>query len=426
MANKHGNALMIRSLPLTHCDASRRGFLKQVGAGAIAIGAAGVAVPASGAEPCIRVGVIGCGVRGKHLMTRLRKMPGLRVTAVCDVYTRNLTAAQAEAGGPGVFATPDYQQVLERKDVDAVVVATPDRHHVPMTLAAVAAGKDVYVEKPLTYSLDENARILAGVKASGRIVQVGTQQRSMPQYRRAKELVDVGAIGKVRLVRMYWNRNGAPLKSRTENIDPAEVDWKRFLGGAPEQPFNAYKMLHWRRFWDTGGGVFLDFMVHWLDAAVWILGLDQPDTVVSLGDNYATAGIEEIPDTAQCLLQYRRQCLQADFCSCFVNAYEETGTELRGEKGTIYLDRTRLELHPEKKHRGKPEMMILDPATPRGSGSEGRLDGVSLHLANWLDCIRTRCEPNAPVSQAIIAATTGHWANIALREQRAVKPLVQT
>ena len=408
--------------------ATRRQFIRHVGAGAASLAVASCGSPSLANEGRIRVGIIGCGVRGaKALMPGLQTLPGVQITAVCDVYARNLAAARQAAGNADVLATADHRQVVDSPDVDAVVIAAPDRHHVPMTIQALAAGKDVYVEKPLTYSLDEAEQILDAIRSSDRVVQVGTQQRSMPQFQRARELVQQGVIGPVRMLRMWWNRNATPYRRATYDIRPEEVDWKAFLGGAPDRPFDPFTMSRWRFFWDLGGGSLTDLMIHWLDAASWICGLALPDRVATIGDHFATAGDYEIPDSVQCLMHYASQGVQATFCSTFVNSYEETGLELRGEKATIYLDRSRLELYPESKHGVEPLQMILDPSLRRGRGADGKVQdgktGTILHLENWLDCIRTRREPVAHVADVLAATNTAHWANRALRTGRTIVPV---
>lgn len=402
---------------------TRRGFL-QTGATALAV-ASQTKLSVAG-ESEVRVGIIGCGVRGgEALLQGLQKLAGVCIVAVCDVHSPALEAAKQRVGGD-VLAAADYRQVLSSTNVDAVVIAAPDRHHVPMTLEAIGAGKDVYVEKPLTYSLNESDQINEAVQASDRIVQVGTQQHSMPQFQRAKQLIQDGIVGPVRLVRMWWNRNATPYKKWVYDFRSEDVDWQAFLGNAPDRPFDPYVMKQWRYWWDLGGGTLTDLMIHWLDAASWILDLKLPNGVSTIGDHFATANDREIPDTVQCLMQYQDAGVQASFCSSFVNSYEEAAMELRAEKATIYLDRSRLELHPESKHGLEPIRMILDPTMPRGRGADGKvmdgLTGTELHLANWLDCIRTRNVPNSPVASALPAVNTAHWANRALRQQCTLTP----
>src|SRR5262249_40252757 len=161
----------------------------------------------------------------------------------------------------------------DRKDIDAVVIGTPDHWHVRMTVDACAAGKDVYVEKPLTHDLAEGKEVIEAQNRHQRIVQVGTQQRSMPHISKAGELLRQGRGGRVVKVHMSWNRNSERVRRGPLNIDPKSLDWKAFLGGAREQPFDEYRFRNWRWFWDFGGGIFTDLMVHWVDVAHWLLDL---------------------------------------------------------------------------------------------------------------------------------------------------------
>src|SRR5438105_7329973 len=211
---------------------SRRSFLK-----ASAIAAAIPAANVLGANDALRVGVIGCGGRAQALMKALAKLPNVRIAAVCDVWDQHLEAGRKLAAA-GAFATKRYEDVLDRKDIDAVLIGTPDHWHAPLTVAACATGKDVYVEKPLTHSAGEGKAVVEAQNKHNRIVQVGTQQRSMPQYQKALEIVKSGRLGQVHKAHLTWNRNTERMRRTRENIDPHSVDWKTFLGGAPEQPFD--------------------------------------------------------------------------------------------------------------------------------------------------------------------------------------------
>src|SRR5919109_5333466 len=219
----------------TPTEVSRRSFLGSSAATAAGVMTFGVpAVNALGAGERLNVGLIGTGGRCRQLMQRLARVPNVRMTAVCDVWDVHLNLARKLAD-PKAFATRKYQEVLDRKDVDAVLIATPDHWHVPLTVAALEAGKDVYVEKPLTHGMDEGAKVLAAQKKHKRVVQVGTQQRSMPQFIKGQEIVRSGRLGKVHKVHLSWNRNADRVRRHKLGINPKEVDWKAFLGSAPEQ-----------------------------------------------------------------------------------------------------------------------------------------------------------------------------------------------
>lgn len=364
------------------------------------------------ANETLNIGGLGTGGRFRQLMQAFKKIPSVRLTAVCDVWDQHLQQAR-ELAEPSATATKDYRAVLERKDIDAVIIASPDHWHVPMTVDACASGKDVYVEKPLTHDLSEGPAVIEAQNRHRRIVLVGMQQRSMPHIVKARELVQAGRLGKIHKAHLTWNRNTPRDQKRDLGIDPKTVDWKRFLGKAPEQPFDGYRFRHWRWFWDFGGGVFTDLMVHWLDVVHWLCDLDHPAEATSIGDQFMSQGLWQTPDTAQTLLRYPDRQLQVYFEATFVNARNAAMLELMGTEATLYIDRGRYELHPENGQPGYEEMVLGQG--PRGADFYATPDGELLHLTHWIDCIRTRKPPNAPAEAGVSAAAGAHLANRALR-----------
>ncbi len=392
----------------------RRTFLQATSA---AVGAAALAAPAiqgQNANERINIGLIGTGGRCRRLMQSLARIPNVRMAAICDIYDRHLNLARKLAH-PNAFATQNYQQILQRKDIDAVLIGTPDHWHAPMTIAACAAGKDVYVEKPLTHDLSEGPRVIQAQNRHNRIVQVGTQQRSMPHIIRARELVQKGRLGTLYKVHMQWNRNVDRVRRKVENINPRQVDWNAFLGNARKQPFNAYRFRNWRWFWDFGNGILGDLMVHWVDVAHWILNLDHPQKAVTIGMQTISRGIWETPDTIQTLMEYPNN-IQMHFEGTFVNANRRAMIEIMGSDGTLYIDRGRFEIRPER-GRGKPVEMVLGKGD-RGLDFYTNPDGELLHLTHWIDCIRNRRRPNTPAEAGVHAASAAHLGNIALRRNR--------
>jgi predicted dehydrogenase len=395
---------------------NRREFLAAGAAAAIATARPGTTYAAN---DTINIGCMGTGGRCRQLMKSLAAVPGVRITAVADVWDVHLQAARPLADTKA-FATKSYKELLDRKDVDAVVIGSPDHWHVPMTLDACAAGKDVYVEKPLTHTAAEGPAVIHAQDKYKRIVQVGTQQRSMPHFQKVFELLKAGRIGKVTKIHLTWNRNVDRVRKNALGVDPRTVDWKNFLGNAPEQPFDEYRFRNWRWFWDFGGGIFTDLMVHFIDVAHWFLNLDKPVAAVSVGAHNAAAGVWETPDTVQTLLVYKGG-LQAYFEGTFVNARNGAMIEFMGSDGTIYLDRGRMEVHPER-GVGKYEELILSTQPPRrGADFYDKPDGELLHLTNWVECMRSRAKPNCPAEAGVSAASAAHLANMALRSgQKAV------
>ena len=293
-----------------------------------------------------------------------------------------------------------------------MLIGAPDHWHVPMTVDAIAAGKDVYVEKPLTHDLAEGKTVLEALDKHKRIVQIGTQQRSMPQFQKAYEIIKSGRIGKVFKVHLTWNRNQDRIRRVPLNIDPQKVDWKAFLGSAPPQPFDEYRFRNWRWFWDFGNGILTDLMVHFIDVVHWFLEVEHPLKAVTIGNHFITKGIWETPDTIQTLLSYPND-LEVYFEGTFSNARNGAMLEFMGTDATLYLDRGRYEIHPER-NKGKYEEMVLGTGR-RGADFYDRPDGELLHLTNWIDCVRSRKAPNAPVKAGVDAAAAAHLGNQAYR-----------
>ena len=395
----------------------RRDFLKACGAGVLA---AGFTTTARGyySNETINLGCIGTGGRCRQLMGALGKIDGVRVSAVCDVWDENLEKGRALADS-AAFATKDFHALLARDDVDAVVIATPDHWHVPLMAAACDAGKDVYVEKPLTHALSEGQAAIDAVSRSRRIVQVGMQQRSMPQFQEAYDIIRSGELGTIHKVHLTWNRNQRRSTSRKLGVDPNSVDWQRFLGSAPRQPFDEYRFRHWRWFWDFGGGILTDLMVHFFDVANWYLNLKYPAEAVAIGDHFTTKGLWETPDTIQALFRYPKQETQVYFEGTFVNARNAAMLEFMGTQGTLYLDRGRYEVHPERHSKAKAREMIIGDG-PRGADFYANPPGEILHLSNWIKCVRSRKSPNAPVEAGVTAVVPAHQGNRAYREGKVV------
>jgi predicted dehydrogenase len=393
-------------------DPSRRSFLAQSAAAAAGLAAFGVAaVNAIGANDTINIGLIGTGGRTRHLMKALAQIPKVRMAAVCDIWEVHLEAGRKMAD-PKAFATRHYKEILDRKDIDVVLIGSPDHWHVPMTIDACAAGKDVYVEKPLTHNLEEGASVIEAQNKHKRIVQVGTQQRSMPQFEKAREMIKAGRLGKIHKIALSWNRNMDRVRKNPLGVDPKQVDWKQFLGNAPEQEFDEYRFRNWRWFWDFGGGILTDLMVHFIDVAHWVLDLDHPLQAVTIGGNYASKGIWQTPDTIQTLLTYPDD-LQVHFEGTFSNARNGARIEFMGTDASLYLDRGRYELHPER-NKGQYEELVLGTGK-RGADFYDKPDGELLHLTHWLDCVRERKKPNTPAEAGVSAASAAHLGNQAFR-----------
>ena len=364
------------------------------------------------ASETVNVGVVGCGGRARHLLKALGQIEGLRAAALCDVFAPALdeTAPLADKKATRTGRSDD---ILGEAKLDAVLIATPDHWHAPLTLAAMKAGKDVYVEKPLTHRAEEGALLLAAAKSTKQIVQVGTQHRSMPHLAEARELVKAGKLGRVVQAEMTWNRNSDRVRRGQPRLDPKLVDWKQFLGSAPAQEFDEYRFRNWRWFTDFGGGIFTDLMVHWVDTAHWLLDLPgSAASAVSSGCFQTAKDVWQTPDTVQTILTYPNE-LQMHFAGTFSNARGGAHLTLRGTEASLYVDRGRYELTPERRSKLAPLSRIEGTGAP-GADFYDKPDGERLHLENWLACVRSRKQPSAPIEAGVRAADSAHLANAAL------------
>jgi predicted dehydrogenase len=379
---------------------SRRRFL----GGAIATAASYQRI--FGANDRIRVGAIGNGSRWGQLYDGLQKSGGNDIVAVCDVYEPRRLQAKANAA-PGATDHLDYREILDRKDVDAVTIATPDHWHVTILTDAVRAGKDAYCEKPVTHTIEEGAPLIAAVRESKRVVQIGLQQRSWEHYIGAKkDVIDAGVLGQVTFIRTYWYQNHNT-GGRVPRFDTARLDWKRFLGPAADRPFDADTFANWRWYWDFGGGAMTDLFVHWVDVAHWYMGVDMPARATATGVK-ALLQQRQTPDTMSAALAYPAAVVEFD--SALLGYIEGGGLMFRGTKGAMRLHRAGYEVYTEIPNYS--EAFQPPPAAMKGKSAR---DGVIDHVQNFLDCVRSRNEPNAPVEVGVSAARAGHVANLAMR-----------
>ena len=350
-------------------------------------------------------------------------MAGADLVAVADVYEPHRNRAAAKAG-PKTAKFHDYRKLLEQKDVDAVIIAAPDHWHKQMLIDAVAAGKDVYVEKPVTHALEEGPEEIQAVEKSGRIVQTGTQQRSWPHYVQGKQIVASGALGVVRLVEAFWFMNygprGAMAKIPPKQTPPADLDWKAWLGSAPDQPFSQMKFRVWRQFWDFGGGNLADLMTHAIETIHWYMECDTPASAVAIGHAYDWPF--ECPDNLSCTLEYPKGFL-VTYAGCHTMGMDFGSIIFRGSKATLEISRAALALYEEDRGRGWPK---FNRAERRWRPEpkvyiESEYEGTADHLRNWLECIRSRKEPNADIRVGVAAARAAHIGNAALRSGKKVK-----
>jgi predicted dehydrogenase len=388
-------------------DESRRHFLK-TGAAATALSQSRIL----GANDRIRLAGLGTGGRCRFLLDQAVQIGGTEIVAVCDVYEPRCLMVK-EKTAPQARMYVDYREVLERHDIDGVIVGSPDHWHTPMTIDAVRAGKDVYVEKPVTHNIPEGEELIRAVRASGRIVQAGYQQRSWEHFIQGREIVASGKLGKVSLVLASWYQNYLRGMRLTSTFDTAKLDWKRFLGSAPDRPFDPYRFSRWRMFWDYGGGHLTDLYSHYGDVIHWYMGSDTPASVSANGGVYFL-DYPECPDTITAAYDYRTFAITYHGT---LNGSLDGGSILfRGSRALMKVTRDGFAVYPEgavpseKTHYPEPVIAMRSEA-----------DGARPHVANWLDCMRTRKAPNCPVEPAVAAARAAHLGNLAYRQGATVK-----
>ena len=359
-----------------------------------------------GANDRIRIGAIGTGQRGQTLLGALNRLESNDIVALCDVYQPHLVTSKA-AHAPNAQEYADHRALLDRKDVDAVVIATPDHWHVPVLMDTIQAGKDVYCEKPVTHSLEQGDPLISAVRKSERIVQIGLQQRSWEHFAQARDEIADGRLGQVTFIRTYWYQNHLSA-GRPGNFDINKLDWKRFLGAAAERPFDADQYANWRWYWDFGGGAMTDLFVHWVDVAHWIMGVDMPQRATANGFN-AVLMQRQTPDTMSAALSYPGHAM-VEFDCALLGYIEGGGLMIRGTKAAMRLWRGGFNVYqefPRYSEDPSPSSPILEV--------KSKVDGTNTHMKNFLECVASRKTPNAPIEVGVSAARAGHVANLALR-----------
>jgi predicted dehydrogenase len=389
-------------------NVSRREFLKGTalaGAGAAVLG--GLA-PAKvlGANDKIRIGAIGTGGRCQYLMKIFKNEPSVDLVAVCDVYGPHRDKA-LQIAGPDAKGYTNYHEVLDRKDIDAVIIGSPDHWHKPMLVDSVRAGKDAYLEKPIMHSIEEGVEMVRAVEETKRIVQTGTQQRSWPHWIMAKQIIESGKLGKITFIHTYWYQDYLLFFKSLPPVDQSQLDWKAFLGDAPDQPFTLEKFYWWRWFWDFGGGILTDLLTHWIDVIQWCMNQPAPKTATSVGGRYRMNW--QLPDTVTAAYEYPGDFM-VTFTGAINSSVDDGGIIFRGSEATLKIDRAHLAVYPEG-GMPVPGTLVPEPEILMRSERDGTIDNIK----NFLDCLRSRKTPNANIQVGFEAARTSWIGNIALR-----------
>ena len=361
-----------------------------------------------GANERLRLGVVGCGGRGGSVMGKFLKTGTVQVVALCDVWGDRIEKLSKQA--PDARGYGDHRKLIARKDIDAVLVATPDHWHTAIAIDALNAGKDVYVEKPLTLRIEEGPRIVKAARVNKRVCQVGMQQRSGSHYIEAKEkYVSSGKLGKITLVRTWWHGNGAHLRKAPPSLTtkPPNLDWVRYLGPVKWRDWDPQQYYNFRAYLDFGGGQVTDLFTHWIDAVHMLVDQDNPTAAVASGGVYSYKDGRDAPDTICALLEYPGEWT-ATFEATLAPSIKGAAFELCGTEGRLWISRGQYEFTPA----GKGAQTVVVKA---------KTDLVLEHVQNFLDCVKSRKRPNGDVYVGHRSAQASHLANIAYRQKRRIK-----
>jgi predicted dehydrogenase len=377
-------------------NSARRQFLGAT------LAAAPLFVPARafGANGRLAFGLIGCGGRGRYLQQTFLKL-GAECVAIADVY--DINSANAAKVAPDAKPYLDYHDLLAHPGLDAVVIATPDHQHAPMLFAALDAKKDVYLEKPMSHSIEESQRMIKAVRAASQIVQIGMQRRSAPAVIKAKEVVDTGILGRITMVKPMWNWNVSRPLNNTPL--PGKLDWRRFLGAAKDRDLEPMRFRSWRYFWDYSGGNMTDQGTHLMDVVQWFTGAGFAKSAVCFGQAAKNTG-SEVPDNFCAVYEYEK--LMATWTLNYCNSYDnDWSIQFQGDQGTMIIDSNGYKIWKEPWPPNREPIQAMAAPIP-----------IEPHVQNFLDCVKSRKEPNAPVEVGASAVSAPHLANVAFHQNR--------
>lgn len=402
---------------------NRRTFMGQLLGGTATLAVSGM-FPSSkvwGANDRVRIGLIGGGGRGQEIFKAALRCQNVEGVAVADVYTRRLQEVKAFV--PGIKTFRDFRQLLDDKSIDAVLIATPQHQHALNFVPAIQAGKDVYQEKTMAFNPDHAKRMRAAFQGSRRVVQVGIQSTSGAEFARARELATPARMGIITAIHTHHFRNapyGGWQRPIPPDCDSRQVDWKAFEGEAKPHPFDPDRYMNWRFYWDYSGGNVFENMVHQVGFWYKVLGLKIPRTVTMAGDNYLSPKMQ-VPDTMDVSMDQPEKIFFT-WNSMFGNDYYGEGADaLLGNKGTILRDDAgHVRYLPQG---GKAGEAGAEAAQPSGAAPDivGGSDETDLHMQNFVDCVRSRKEPNCPFEIGFRSAIACQMAITSYRRGRPVR-----
>ncbi|HEV8131144.1 MAG TPA: Gfo/Idh/MocA family oxidoreductase [Acidobacteriota bacterium] len=437
-------------------DMNRRQFLQSAALAGASLGiasgkeflAASANTPSVSPNDRITVGMIGVGARAQQLLNEIQKIPSAEIVAVCDAYKGRVERAVERTGGRAKVSKRPEEIVADR-GIDVIVIATPDHLHRSQAIAAIKAGKDVYIEKPLTYRVDDGNEIAAALKGSGRIFQVGSQGISSAIQQKAREIIKSGALGQITMVRASYNRNtpgGAWIYPIPPDASPETVDWEMFLGPAPKRPFSPERFFRWRCFWDYSGGIATDLFVHLMTTIHYIMDAKMANKGAAMAALYRWKETRDVPDTINAVLEYP-EGFMVNLSGTFNNQMKEQGGfQILGTEGSLVIGGKTLTLIPEnvvddnnwiveswprrleEQYYKDPKIKNVelpntwDPKVQKGSEvwEEQGKDATLLHLENFFNSVRTRQEPVETALVGHRAAAVAHMVNESAKHNKTV------
>jgi predicted dehydrogenase len=446
---------------------TRRDFIYRSVAGAAGLGlflnGGGVSLCASaelpgpaGPNDRLNVGFIGFGIRGNVLMEAIKTTGQANLVCACDCYQGHLDNAKQRTDGKIDVNFAQYKKLLDRKDIDAVVIATPEHWHLQQVLDACAAGKDVYIEKPLTRSIEEGPKIIAAAKRYDRIVEVGSQWISSPIQKRAKELLQSDVIGKVTKIMASYDSNSLtsawnyPIPPGLEN--GVNFNWEEWLGPAPKLPYDPERVFRYLKYWDYSGGIATHLFVHLITTIHYLMDVQMPEYVQAIGAILARNDGREVPDTLDALFHY--STFHVNLSSTMNNStFAPQGISLLGTKGTLtlFLGRNGMDLKNDQNlsegihltaenpsedysyavdswpqeyqqefwavdaHRQQAHPYVEREGTAKIKPGADSPDATVFHLAEFFDCVRSRRQPVENATMGHQAAAAAHMVNLSFR-----------
>ncbi len=378
----------------------------------LAAGTGALAAYAAPPSDRINLGVIGSGSRGTFVMGVFQKDADLRVAGICDVYEPNLEKALSLAKGAQAYR--HYGELLANRDIQAVLIATPEHWHHRMVLDALAAGKDVYVEKPLCQTPEQGVELVAAEKRTRQIVQVGMQRRSYDLYIEGRKAVASGVLGNVRAVRSWWLNNylGGPGPAQAKLDGP--LDWEQWQGPAAKHPMDPFRFRNWRQFSDYAGGIVADQGAHVYDGIHFLMNASYPVAVNASANKPHREGFDT-PESVVVIAEYPEDFLgifTVNYAAMRYKSRNDQLNQLDGDKARMDIGREDFKVYPQ----GNEDTPILQKASVSGFGK-----ATDEHVNNFLDCVRTRQEPTAPMRLGFQAALVVQLANLSLKNARRMR-----